>query len=71
MFELFQSASDDQIALLGCLGALFGSGMLMYISYFIGPMARQEQGRQLDALIRHREAAFKPVAIEPVHDKAA
>ena len=34
--ELFNNASDDQIALMGCAAALFFSGGLMYVSFFIG-----------------------------------
>ncbi|MHC4878544.1 MAG: hypothetical protein ACYTGL_19020 [Planctomycetota bacterium] len=34
--EVFQNASDDQIALMGCAAALFFSGGLMYVSYFVG-----------------------------------
>ena len=39
--NFFQNASDDQIALIGCLVALLGSMTLMYVSYFVGPAARQ------------------------------
>jgi hypothetical protein len=45
---LFQNASDDQVALMGCLVALAGSMAIMYVSYFIGPAARQgrDEGSQ-------------------------
>jgi hypothetical protein len=46
MLNLLQSASDDQVALLGCVGALAAAGMLMYLSYFIGPARRREQAIQ-------------------------
>lgn len=46
--EIFQNASDDQIALMGCAAALLFSGGLMYVSYFVG------QGRQS----RDHEAGF-------------
>lgn len=39
--NLFQNASDDQVALIGCLVALVGSMALMYVSYFAGPAARR------------------------------
>lgn len=39
--NLFQNASDDQVALIGCLVALVGSMALMYVSYFVGPAARR------------------------------
>lgn len=39
--NLFQNASDDQLALVGCLVALVGSMTLMYVSYFVGPAARR------------------------------
>jgi hypothetical protein len=70
MFELFRSASDDQVALLGCAGALLGSGLLMYLSYFVGPMSRREPSRKLEALIQHREGAFGH-AVDSARDKAA
>ncbi|MDA1162266.1 MAG: hypothetical protein O3B13_04110 [Planctomycetota bacterium] len=34
--ELFNNASDDQIALMGCAAALLFSGGLMYVSFFVG-----------------------------------
>jgi len=34
--ELFNNASDDQIALMGCAVALLFSGGLMYVSFFVG-----------------------------------
>lgn len=33
MAELLQQLSDDQVALLGCVGALIGSMLLMSVSY--------------------------------------
>lgn len=39
--NMFQNASDDQVALIGCLVALAGSMALMYVSYFVGPAARR------------------------------
>jgi hypothetical protein len=36
MFELLKTLSDDQIALLGCAGALTLAGTIMSLSYYIG-----------------------------------
>lgn len=71
MFEMFQSAGDDQIALMGCAGVLLGSGFLMYVSYFLGPKAREEQERQLTALIRERQQFLETPAVKPAREKAA
>lgn len=43
MFNLLQGASDDQVALMGCLVALLSSAGLMYVSYFVGPAARKQK----------------------------
>jgi hypothetical protein len=34
--ELLKNLNDDQIALLGCAGALVVSGLMMSLSHFIG-----------------------------------
>jgi hypothetical protein len=36
MAELWQSLTDDQIALLGCAAALSVAGAIMSLSYYIG-----------------------------------
>lgn len=71
MFEIFQNASDDQLALIGCAAALLGSGFLMYVSYFMGPMARQEKTRQLELLIDQQKLLQESGSLDPVCDKAA
>jgi hypothetical protein len=71
MFDLFQNANDDQVALMGCFAILFGSGLLMYFSYFLGPVARQERVRHLDSLIRQRQQLLGMPAEKPAHDRAA
>ncbi len=71
MFHFLQSASDDQIALLGCAGALLTSGFLMYVSYFLGPIARQDRMRQTDLLIRQRQQLLGQPATEITREKAA
>lgn len=47
--DLFQNASDDQIALMGCAAALLLSGGLMYVSYFLG-QGRAQAGKQSETL---------------------
>jgi hypothetical protein len=46
--NLLQGASDDQVALIGCLFALVSSAGLMYLSFFVGPAARKRDS-QVDA----------------------
>jgi hypothetical protein len=36
MNELWNSLTDDQVALLGCAAALFVTGTMMSLSYYIG-----------------------------------
>jgi len=39
----FQNASDDQLALMGCIVALVASIGILYLSYFLGPASRQDE----------------------------
>ena len=48
MMNLLQGASDDQVALIGCLIALVSSAGLMYLSFFVGPAARKQR-REFDS----------------------
>jgi hypothetical protein len=41
---MFENLTDDQIAILGCLGALATSVLLMTICYWLGD-ARRQVGR--------------------------
>lgn len=41
--DLFNNASDDQIALMACAGMLLFSGGLMYVSFFIGRHGQNDQ----------------------------
>lgn len=52
--ELFNNATDDQIALLFCAGALLVSGGLMYVTYFVGR-------RRQDAEMTSRSIPMAPV----------
>lgn len=71
MFDLFQAASDDQLALMGCAGAILVSGFLMYVSYFLGPMAKQERIHQMERLVRQRQQLLEQHAAEIAREKAA
>jgi len=55
MMNLLQGASDDQVALIGCLVALVGSAALMYVSFYVGPAARQQKQKP--------EVAIKPLPL--------
>lgn len=53
MMNLLQGASDDQVALIGCLFALVSSAGLMYLSFFVGPGNRKQgQSYQSDNAVR-------------------
>lgn len=64
--NLFQTASDDQTAILGGLIAMFLAGGVMYLSYFIGPEARRQ--RTLSRAVAVRPL---PQPVKSRHDRAA
>ena len=41
--EILSGLTDDQMALLMCIGALFGCGAIMSLSYYIGTDQREDQ----------------------------
>lgn len=41
--EVISGLTDDQMALLMCIGALFGCGAIMSLSYYIGTDRREDQ----------------------------
>lgn len=73
MMDLMRSASDDQVALMGCLVALIGSASLMYVSFFIGPAARRSHGRVDAKIVGEPTAASNVIALpaEPSRERAA
>lgn len=68
---LFQNASDDQIALIGCLVALAGSMGIMYVSYFIGPAARQSREQDSEQTTRPFPSRSTSFPSEAARDRAA
>ncbi len=64
--NLLQSSSDDQVAVIGGLVAMFLAGGVMYLSYFIGPEARRQR-----ALSRAMAVRPMPQSSRQVHDRAA
>ena len=70
MWDLLRTANDDQFALLGCAAVLLGSGLLMYLSYFLGPVARQERIDELNSLIRQRQQLLQDTARTSVREAA-
>jgi hypothetical protein len=69
MMGLLQGASDDQMALIGCLVALIGSAGMMYLSFFVGPAARkQTHSAASDSNVR--PIPIRP-AVESPHERAA
>lgn len=67
MMNLLQGASDDQVALIGCLVALVGSAALMYLSFYVGPAARKQNQKS--------GASIKPIPMrhtsDTQHERAA
>jgi hypothetical protein len=59
--NLLSNLNDDQLALLGCAGALVSMGSLMCLSYYIG-RARLRGGV---ARSLHVPAEMAPVLVEP------
>ncbi|MBI1346390.1 hypothetical protein GC163_08875 [bacterium] len=61
MTNLFQQLSDDQLAIIGCVGALLCSGLLMQLCYTFGPQKphnRQDSAPEISKLpqpLRHAE----------------
>lgn len=68
---LFQNASDDQIALLGCLAALAGSMAIMYVSYFVGPAGRQARAEDSQQATRPFPNRSANIPSETIQDRAA
>ena len=68
---LFQNASDDQIAVIGCLVALAGSMGIMYVSYFIGPAARQNREQDNEQATRSFPSHSTSFPSEAARDRAA
>lgn len=68
---LFQNASDDQIALIGCLVALAGSMAIMYVSYFIGPASRQNRADDTEQATRPFATRATNIPSEAARDRAA
>lgn len=67
MTELIQQASDDQLALAICLGAVAASGLIMYFSHHVGRLTghiRLEERPARPELSIHSE---EPVHTLPVH----
>lgn len=64
--NLIQSLGDDQTAILGGLAAMFAAGGVMYLSYFVGPVARQERLQRREQAVRQQ-----PQPIRRAEDRAA
>lgn len=70
MSDLFQNASDDQLALTLCFAAVTVSGLVMYFSYHVGVFARGL--RSQPGTLRISEASKIPAAeIAQPREKAA
>lgn len=63
---LFANLSDDQVAMIGGLVAMFLAGGVMYLSYFVGPEARRQRAQARNQAIRPL-----PQPSRSAHDRAA
>ncbi|REJ72097.1 MAG: hypothetical protein DWQ34_13040 [Planctomycetota bacterium] len=50
--DIVQGISDDQLALLGCAGALLAAFTVMGVSYHVGRLLRGEQSSTTSGLSR-------------------
>jgi hypothetical protein len=67
MFELFKTLSDDQIALLGCAGALALAGTIMSLSYYIGRGRVSGAGQKsIQPLVLASQTTKPPVMVAEV-----
>lgn len=66
-----QYASDDQVALIGCVAALAGAMTILYVSYFVGPAARRSSNHSLNESTRKFPSQPTGMGSEVVRDKAA
>ncbi len=48
--NMFNQLSDNELAVLGCLGALLASVALMTISYHVGRLVQGDETRRAGAL---------------------
>jgi hypothetical protein len=71
MMNLIQNASDDQVALIGCLLALAGSMALMYVSYFVGPAARRARSKETQKTARRFVIQRSGITADVSRDRAA
>ncbi len=69
--NLLQNASDDQVALIGCVVALAGSMALMYVSYFVGPAARRTGLSETPETTRKFAAHSRGITADVSRDRAA
>jgi hypothetical protein len=70
MFNLLQSATDDQTALGACVLTLFGATMLVFASFHLGPAGQKLKKREKST----SELKMIPrisVETERSHDRAA
>ena len=70
MFNLLQTASDDQTALGACLLALSAASFIVFVSFHSGPAgqkARSRKRKAMDVMIQSQ----LPVESAQSHERAA
>ncbi|MDB4637685.1 MAG: hypothetical protein P8M30_07660 [Planctomycetaceae bacterium] len=55
--EAISGMTDDQMALVMCFGAFFGSGIIMSLSYYIGAERREDE--ELRILLEQKQDQSK------------
>ena len=45
MFNLLQSANDDQTAIFACLLTIVGASIIVFASYHLGPAGQKQRDR--------------------------
>lgn len=69
MMDLLSGLTDDQIALMGCVGLLLAAGTLMSLSYHLGCFVRRHVGQHAPRVL---PSSGQPDAGDDrAHDRAA
>lgn len=65
MLDLLRTFSDDQLAIGGCVLALLAGGLLVQLSYTLGPEGRKQR------LSRRPRVYVEPQPVRRAEDRAA
>lgn len=68
---MLQGFSDDEVALLGCAVALLSSGLLMWVSYYVGQFVRRGESSETTVAIETLRAERRDAEVAKRKDIAA